>query len=372
MQAAGDFYDGQTAGRHGVKVALSTDRQALIITGDALGQPVRWSLADLRALPDHGDDKTLILTRFALSDDESPRDTARLILRDPDMIDWLRRSRPNLNRRDVHAGTGRRVVRNIALAVAAVCLMLFVVLPALANQLARIIPLETEVRFGQTVTAQMEQLLGGDRIGALHCTAPAGRSALDKMVDRLMTDQQIDYDLKVQVFDHDMINAFAAPGGQVVMIRGLIDAAETPEEVAAVLAHEIGHVVHRDATRNALRTAGSAGLLAMVLGDIAGGTILVAVSDQMLNSAYSRDAERAADAYALERLNAANVDSDGFGTFFDRLSGMERSIELPGILATHPPTDTRAALAHENAQGQQGTTPILTEVEWQALRQICD
>lgn len=372
MKGQGIFFDGETAGRHHVDVGLSPDRQALVISSDTLPAPLRWPLPDLRALSDHAQDKHLVLTRHMPTDDEAPRDPARLVLRDPVLVDWLLTSRPSLRKSDLHPGTGRHILRKAVLAVGAVALILLVILPALAGTLARLIPLETEMRFGRAVTAQMERFLGASENGALDCDAPAGRAALDKMVQRLTDGRDIGYDLNVRVFDHPMLNAFAAPGGHVVLVRGLIDEAETPDAVAAVLAHEIGHVVSRDATRNALRVAGSAGILSLILGDVAGGAVLVAVADQMLNSAYSREAERNADAYALQMLNDAGISSDGFGDFFDRLAREEGGFALPEYLSTHPLSAERAAKARDNAAGQDATVPVLSEAEWQALRQICD
>ena len=371
MQGQGTFFDGRTAGRHQVQVGLSPDRQALVISGDSLDAPLRWPLADLRALSDHGGEKDLVLTRHMDTDDESPRDPARLVLRDPALIDWILRTRPSLHKSDLRAGAKRRILRNAALALGALALMLLVILPGLADIMARVIPRDTEERFGRAVTAQMERFLGADERGALVCDHAQGRAALDKMVARLTDGRDLGYDLRVQVFDHPMLNAFAAPGGYVVLVRGLIDKAQGPDAVAAVLAHEIAHVVNRDATRNALRAAGSAGILSLILGDVAGGAVLVAVADQVLNSAYSRKAERTADAYALTMLNDAGISSAGFGAFFDTLAEQEAGLSLPEYLSTHPITAERAQAARDNAAAQGATTPVLTDAEWQALRRIC-
>lgn len=372
MRGAAHFFDGETAGRHVVRVGLTSDRQAIMIEGDGLPEPLRWPLADLRAISDPTVKESLVLTRFQDTDDETPRDPARLVLEDRALVDWIRTTRPNLYRRDLRRGTGMRIVRNLAMATAAVGLMLFVILPAMANTLARIIPLESEVNFGKSVVGQMERFLGGSTFGDLHCSAPEGREALDRMTARLMDGKDIDYDLNVVVFDHGMLNAFAAPGGQVVLLRGLLEAADGPDAVAAVLAHEIGHVVNRDPTRNALRAAGSAGLLSMLLGDITGGTMLVIVADHMLNTSYSREAELAADAYAVAVLDEAGISTAGFGAFFDRLAQEEGGFDLPEYLSTHPATAERAARARAHADGQGATTPSLSEADWQALKLICD
>ena len=90
---AAQFFDGQTAARHHVQVALSDDRQALVITGESLAEPLRWRLMDLRALSDTSDKARLTVTRHTTSDDEMPRDIARLVILDPDLIAWLHKKR---------------------------------------------------------------------------------------------------------------------------------------------------------------------------------------------------------------------------------------------------------------------------------------
>lgn len=167
MNGTGSLNDGQTAARHAVMLRLSDDRQAIDITGDTLGQPLRWMLADLRAVPGAPDAPHLVLTRHAPSDDEAPRDLIRLTVTDPAMVAWLRRSRPALFRTDLHPGTRRRVLRAAGVAVVAIALILFVILPGLANTLARLIPLKTEIAFGESVIAQMERAVGAKRLGAL-------------------------------------------------------------------------------------------------------------------------------------------------------------------------------------------------------------
>ncbi|WP_421906053.1 M48 family metallopeptidase [Mameliella sp.] len=363
------FFDGLTAGRHDVHVALSDDRQAMIITGDTLPEPLRWNLMDLRALSDTGHKDRLTLTRHAQTDDEAPRDPARLILLDPELIAWMHRTRPGLFRADMHKGTWRKIGIYTGGAVAAAGLMLFVILPAMANTLAQIIPIEREIAFGKVVVRQMERVLGSGS-GSLRCTDPAGVAALDKMITRLTETREMQYQISSQVFDHDMVNAFAAPGGQVVVLRGLLETAESPEEVAGVLAHEIGHVESRDATRHALRTAGSAGLLTMIIGDFSGGAAIALVGEKLMTAAYTREAEAAADLFALDMLQQADVSADGFARFFDALDDMQ-GIEIPAYLSTHPITSERADQARDFARSQGGTRPILSDAEWRALQNIC-
>ncbi|MBL4918409.1 M48 family metallopeptidase [Szabonella alba] len=366
------FFDGHSARRHAVLVSPTRDGSGLMIERAERGGTAEiWPLDRLRRLADTAGRGELILTRLAETEDESPRDVARLVLSDPGLIGWVTQNAPGLDRRDTRQGTARRIVTRLALAVAAILVMLFVILPRMSDFMAERLPLETEQRFGRAVVDQMQRFLGARDGQNLTCEAPEGVAALNRMVARLSEGRDLAYPLQVGVLNHRMVNAFAAPGGHVMLVRGLLDQAESPEEVAAVLAHEIGHVEARDSTRLMLRAAGSAGIVSIVLGDVSGGTLVAIAGEYLLQSAYTREAEAGADRFALEMLNAAGVSSQGMADFFLRIGGKSES-SIPEYLSSHPSSAARAGRAAENAQARPGSEPVLTEDEWRDLRAICD
>ncbi|MBR9839799.1 MAG: M48 family metallopeptidase [Rhodobacteraceae bacterium] len=373
MKGEAYLYDGRSAIRHRVEVTLTERRDALVISGDALPAPLVWPLPDLRALGDHPDDKQIILTRHLDTEDETLRDQARLVIDDPEMVAWLRRTRPRLHRRDLRNGTWRRIWLSLGGAVAAVLLMVFVILPALAGTLAELLPVEKEIAFGRGVKAQMERMFGAEENGALDCDAPAGRAALDRLVARLTEGQDIGYPLEVTVIDHGMMNAFAVPGGQIVVMNGLLEGAESPDMVAAVLAHEIGHVAHRDPTRNALRAAGSVGLLGLLFGDFTGSAVMVLLAEQLVNASYTQDAEAQADAFAFDTLVAADLPPAALAEMFETFRKEYGDVSGPmAHFASHPRLAERIEAARDATPADLAPRPALTETEWQALRSICD
>lgn len=335
---------------------------------------LRWPLKDLRALADQARTDQIVLSlRADTAIDSALIEEARLTVDDPQLIADIKMLCPELGKRDLPEGSGRKIVTRIGMAVGAIVLMIFVILPAMANTLAYIIPIKREVAYGKAVVRQMERFFGGSTAGELVCSTPEGDAALAKMVARLTATSPTDYELNVSVMRHEMVNAFAAPGGQIVFVDGLIQQATSPDEMAAVLAHEIGHVESRDATRGALRAAGSAGLLSMVFGDFAGGTAAVVIAEYTLNASYTREAEAQADTFAYNMLEAANVSTVGMADFFGSLNGLEDEMpDLPIYLSSHPDTQERADLATEFAKGQGTTTPVLDDAEWNALKAICD
>ncbi|MEX0367298.1 MAG: M48 family metallopeptidase, partial [Ruegeria sp.] len=370
MPAQGRFFDGETGLRLHVDLHIDPAAETLRLTHPDLPMGSQyWPFWAIRALADHARTDQLVLSLKAdTALDSALITTARLTVDDADLIFRLTHLCPDLKRRDLPRGTLRRVTLWTGGAVAALALMIFVILPAMADTLANYIPIEREVAWGQTVVNQMERFMGDGTVGHLVCDDTAGRRALDAMTDRLTEAADLQYDLNVAVFDHKMVNAFAAPGGQIVIMRGLIGKADSADEVAAVLAHEIGHVESRDVTRNALRTAGSAGLLSLLLGDFAGGGAAVVVAEWTLNASYTREAEAAADVFALNMLDASGTDATGMADFFDKLAGLDREgPRLPTYLATHPEIQGRADKARTFAAGQGLTSPILSAREWQDL-----
>ena len=373
-QTWGRFFDGEGGQRLEVELRLDVAAATLkLIHPDLPKGSQYWPLRAIRALADHARDDQLILSLYddgAL--DSALITTARLTVDDPDLIAILKERCVNLTRRDLKRGTGRKIAMYSGGAVGAVLLMMFVLIPMMANTLAALIPIEREVAYGKTVVNQMERFLGGSN-RSLACNNPDGLEALKQMEERLTATTNTNYDLNIAVFDHPMVNAFAAPGGQVVLMRGLIQRASGPDEVAAVLAHEIGHVESRDVTRNALRVAGSAGIVSMVFGDFTGGSAAVIVAEQLLNASYTREAEAEADAFARDMLDAADVSTYAMADFFDALGSLERKgPKFPVYLSSHPETTSRADAARDFAKGQGSTSQVISDHQWKALQNICE
>lgn len=141
------------------------------------------------------------------------------------------------------------------------------------------------------------------------------------------------------VADDDLVNAFALPGGDVIVMRGLIEEA-TPDELAGVLAHEMSHVERKHGMRGLAQMVGPI-LIADYLFDSRGAiAALVAVSATFGQLKYSREAETEADDYAWDIMMKANVDPRSLTSFFRKLKKLEPK-QVTDVLSTHPATDAR-------------------------------
>jgi len=131
-------------------------------------------------------------------------------------------------------------------------------------------------------------------------------------------------------------NAMALPGGAVVVTDALVNLSRHDEEVLAVIAHELGHVQHRHSLRLALQSIGAGAILVAITGDIGSATDLGAgLPSLLLQSGYSRDMEREADAYALAWLRTACIPPRRFA---DLLSRIDKNASNTSLLDSHPGT----------------------------------
>ncbi|WP_299142525.1 M48 family metallopeptidase [uncultured Tateyamaria sp.] len=361
MTRHGTYFDGDRALGRAVTLTLPGDAKTLLMTDDT-GDTVSWPIAGIRQVKDHAGARDAVLR---LKDDP----LARLYVQDlNDLPRW-----PHLQKSAPPKGRGRLAMW-AAGAVAAVALQIGVLIPLMADQLANIIPARAERALGDATFEQIRSALGSDALGPLGlCEDTQGHAALTAMKTAFEPSMPEGTEVSVYVLNHPMINAFALPGGNVVFFRGLIDAAETPEEVAAVFAHELGHVVSRDPTRHALRSAGSIGVLGLLFGDFAGGAVVLFLTERLIDAHYSQAAEAAADTFAYELLENARVSPAALGDMFERLRAKHG--DQSGVVAhflTHPTLSDRIDAARAAEPGGVTWDPIITDAQWADLQTICD
>jgi len=141
----------------------------------------------------------------------------------------------------------------------------------------------------------------------------------------------------------EQVNAFALPGGHVYVLSGLLQKIENVDELAGVLAHEIGHVARRHQIRNLGRQIGIGTALSLILGNVDAFTgTLVSGAAQLTALSFSREQEADADAYGVALMAKAGFDPRALGPFLARLP----SAGVPAFLQDHPTgEDRRATLA---------------------------
>lgn len=353
------FFDGDSPEPHPVSLHV-TDGTLYIRGVDTITR--QWPVAHVRAQPDMaGRDSQMLRLR----DEPLPR----LFVTDRAVLSAL----PNLFHRDPSPGRARLAGWAVA-AVAAVGLQILVLVPLLADNLAGFIPPAGERALGEATFGQIRQALDETGVDPLPlCEGSEGIAALEAVVEKLTRGQELRQDVRVFVLDHEMMNAFALPGSYVVLFRGLIEAAQGPDEVTSVLAHEIGHVVSADPTRHALRSAGSIGVLGLLFGDFAGGAVVLFLAERLIAAQYSQAAERAADVFAHEALENAGVDPAALGDLFATMRVKFGDTEGPvAHFTTHPSLGDRIAAAKAARRSDVVYGPSMSPNAWDAVQRVCD
>lgn len=248
------------------------------------------------------------------------------------------------------------LVRASAIFLVIAAVVVFVVIRA-PRWIAPYVPPSFEKKLGDAIV--------GD-FGGRFCNGPGGQAALDALTRQLNLGG---VPLEVRVANIPMVNAVALPGGKIIIFDQLLREANSAEEVAGVLGHEIGHVQNRDVMQALLRQAGLSVILGGVSGD-AGGYF-----NALLSATYSREAEHAADQSSIDAMKAAQISPAATAKFFARLGAMEKKLGQASIalnyLSSHPLSGDRERLFAGSATKGQSYRAALTREQWDALVDIC-
>ena len=360
------YFDGTSSARHNVSVEAAPEGLRIAGTNGVL--IAQWPYSDLRAQP--APDDVMRLRR------SGGPELARLEIRDPALIAQIDEYADSLDRTGAVERRLRKKVIGWAIA-AAVSLGLVGVfgLPALSDHIAPLIPLSAEQRLGAAMDRQVRSMLDTGNSGqpfecGLSEPEKAGRAALDQLIGKLEAAAGLPIPLKAAAVRKRDANAIALPGGHIYVFEGLIRQSRSPDELAGVIAHEIGHVAHRDGTRSLLQAAGLSFLFGMLLGDFTGGGLVVIAARTVVQSAYSRDVEEAADRYSVGLMTRAEGDPRALATILGRIAGTA----APGskILLDHPLTKDRVAAINAAVTASPSKiTPLMSAADWAALQRIC-
>ena len=145
-------------------------------------------------------------------------------------------------------------------------------------------------------------------------------------------------------------NAFALPGGTVVLTDELAELAENDEEIVAVLAHEVGHVAGRHVMRRLAQTSSMLVLWTAFTGDASVAALSILAPERLLAQRYSRTFERDADQFAFDYLLGAGIAPTRLGDILQRLEAAHARSGTPNWMASHPGTEDRARNAEEAAE----------------------
>lgn len=337
MRISATYYGG--ARSQGAPVMLERIGDSLVVSHD--GESLRHPIADIEIeAPLAGMPRHLTLPDGAVIEaDDSPQlklwfaQTGAL----ERLVDWLERRWPI-------------AVASLAVTAAAAWGIYAYVLPAGAKVAAYNMPQAWEQSIAQGSIDTLRQF------GFFKSDIPLERQAAIRarfapLVAALPDAQR--YQLEFRKTLYFGPNAFALPGGRMVVLDALIELTDDDEEIIGVLAHELGHAYHRHAMRNALQSSFLGIITVVAFGDVSTLGSLPLVG---LQARYTRGFEKEADVFAIEAMQRANISPEALASMFEKLRD---SVNMEGdqenFLSSHPALNDRIKAAREAADADQST-----------------
>ena len=295
-----------------------------------------------------------------------------LYLKNPDVIRAFRQMAPDHMSRPLEqaaeqvrqARQRHRVVWGLVSGtVLVVVLGLWFGSDALVELAVNRIPVEWEQKLGESA---YREFLAGQDVTKDGLAVAAVKEMTQRLASHVPNNP---YRFEVTVVKSDVVNAFALPGGYVVVFTGLMKKAESPEEVAGVLAHELNHVLQRHGLERIIKQLGFVAVVSIVLGNPPGlGGVMKQLGVELMTLKFGRTQETEADTTGLDLLYRAKINPEGMITFFQRLA--EKDEGRVEWLSTHPMSSARAD--HLKARLAQMPTQKAEpfSFEWPKVREV--
>ncbi len=245
-----------------------------------------------------------------------------------------------------YAHKGRTIVLSVITIILGVAaLIYFWFIPFLAARIANNIPVSYEEKLGQSsYDALMQQ----------YKIQPETTEQVNAFFQQLHIASR--YPVQITVVHEQQSNAFALPGGHIIVYDQLLHEMQHYEELAALLSHEYAHVQLKHTTKTIFRSMGTYMFISLVFGDLGGaGAVVVENANSLKNLQYSRRLEREADLYGLELLQQRHINPQGFEWLFRTLK-KQSSLQPAEWLSSHPDLDKRIRYINRHIRAGNTTT----------------
>jgi predicted Zn-dependent protease len=267
--------------------------------------------------------------------------------------------------RIAHMGNKKLVIYSITGLAVIIASYVFILAPFIGNKAVHLIPRSFERTLGEKAKSQIDLFTNLDE----------EKSALAQEFFE-ETGFESPYPVQVHVAQESVVNAFALPGGQIVIYQGIIDMMESWEELAALLAHELAHVNERHSMKMLCRNLSTYLLISVLTADVAGvSSILMDNAARIHELSNSRSHEREADLVGLDYLLHQQINPEAMTDLFSGFLEQEKMHlnETLAFLSSHPLTDNRIDYIRKmiKASGQiQTSNPNKEKLEilWERLK----
>lgn len=296
---------------------------------------------------------------------------ARLIVVGEALVTELENLVPHLHRAATkRRRSERRVLFGGVVALAGAIAAFVFALPYAVGPVAGVIPPAWEIGTGELAEHQLAAMFGvGDTFSS--CGSGEQRDVAQVALDRFGADAvrgiETPFTPHILVVRSPLRNAFSLPGGRILLFSGLIDRMEDGDELAGVLAHEIGHMVARDGMKSVIAATATGFFAGFVTGDLTGTSVAGGLGAAILEARFSQAAEADADRYAIAVAERLGFDASGLADLLMRIDIASTPFSL---LESHPPTPERV-LMMTGVASPEGAKPVFSDEEWRAIRSLC-
>lgn len=327
-----------------------------------------WHKGDVKLLIQTGAQTNVKLSHFDKPD-------ARLIILDQTGRDILKKWLPKESYPKHYEPSNASSLVGYGIITAIILYGLYISFPFITNWIAYQVPQSWEQQMGDSFYADIQESM---TICEIKDTS--AEKSLNKIVETLSATHNNRVEYQVSIVASKQVNAFALPGNKILLMDGLLQKAQSPDEIAAVLAHEIGHVHKRHVVYSLVKGQAISILLAILTGN---DNSLITSSSEVLASIANLHNNRAheyeADNFAVELMNKAQLDNKSVYKLLEILKGQEKEIEIlknvPEFLLSHPDTEKRIQnvkkLISQAPKKTYTSKPILNDKEWGGLKSAC-
>ncbi|MEP7373079.1 MAG: M48 family metallopeptidase [Chitinophagaceae bacterium] len=293
---------------------------------------VRWEMQDLAAVFDN----SLQATRIS----HTKEPDSRLIVNGKQALEFIQQMQAEQNKSWYKKSQAREWGRNLLIFSGIITVLIttyFLIVPWLSEKLA------------STISANTEQQIGNAVYDALDLSAQEDKQAT-AMLNQFFQEMKVPtaYTIHITVVKSYVVNAFALPGGNIVVYTALLKELKTYPELAALLSHEFTHVNNKHSTKSIFRQLGSKVFISLLFGRFGSVTsVMVDQADKFKSLKYSRGLEKEADLDGLSLLKEKKIDPAGFIGLFKHLKNAAPASTLPEFLGSHPDIDKRIAYIRE-------------------------
>ena len=361
-QYLGFYFDGINPIKHEVNVTITRD--GLKIQKLKVDTYFWWDLSEINQSNDIYADKEVKLEKG----DDIPE---ILIIKDVSFIKSLKQISPDFQTKfQISASRSKWLKTIVYLSIASIIIITVFykwLFPSLAELIAQNIPVSWEVKLGQNYKKYFVSQFK-------ECEKKELKDKIVLINDQLVeTIPNTDYKYNITILDFDMVNAFALPGGDIIIFRGLIEKSKRPEELAGVMAHEIQHIEQRHMTKILIKDKLLDILISSMTGDSGGAGTALMAAKTLGSLAYRRSEESSADTEGLKMLVNARIDPNGLIDFFETLK--KEYANMPDIfiyISTHPDTGGRIEKLGNMIKGYSfKPEKLLPDVNWEETKMLC-